>query len=270
MTKAYLNMIDSVTFQYSDRIKKATSALMDCYNINEFYYFKVNSNGDFGFLGSYLAWNEYFVANHLYLNIPYYRHPKFILSGIIPLPQIEDSGFAKVLAAGKERFNVHRCFAWIAKLSDGFEGFGISSNTSSEYQNLYLLNELPYFQLFAKYFKSSNAILFEKLEENKCNLVDLIGPSFYDPNSLTISQASKRELFLKSMGMNCRKSLTEREMEVTKFLLSGYSASKIATEINLSKRTVEHHVERIKEKLACNSKSELIQKARELELLGSL
>ena len=71
--------------------------------------------------------------------------------------------------------------------------------------------------------------------------------------------------FLKNLGIEV--SCSVREIEVMKLLLEGYSASQIGKEIFLSRRTIEHHLERIKDKLGCTSRAELIQKARELEAL---
>lgn len=58
--------------------------------------------------------------------------------------------------------------------------------------------------------------------------------------------------------MSC---LSRREQECLKYLLIGNSAKMIASKINRSVRTVEHHLENIKIKLKVNTKYELINKA---------
>jgi len=60
-------------------------------------------------------------------------------------------------------------------------------------------------------------------------------------------------------------NLSSIELNVMNLLLEGYSAAQIALRLFRSSRTVEHHIERIKEKLGCCSKGELIQKARKME-----
>lgn len=59
---------------------------------------------------------------------------------------------------------------------------------------------------------------------------------------------------------------TKREEEVLLHVLRGCSARMIAERLNLSKRTVEHHIENIKLKSGCASKYELIVKFQELSL----
>lgn len=55
--------------------------------------------------------------------------------------------------------------------------------------------------------------------------------------------------------------LSHRESEVLFFLIRGKTAKEIARLIDLSNRTVEKHLDRIKNKLDCASRSELIEKA---------
>lgn len=64
-------------------------------------------------------------------------------------------------------------------------------------------------------------------------------------NSSTIWQSNKEKF-------------TTRERDCMKYLVFGYSCKRIAAELHLSSRTVEHHVENIKEKLNCTNKQQLI------------
>lgn len=53
--------------------------------------------------------------------------------------------------------------------------------------------------------------------------------------------------------------LTQREIDIIKFLLQGYSAKEIGLALNISYRTVETHIYYLKLKLRCTKKSELIR-----------
>jgi DNA-binding CsgD family transcriptional regulator len=64
---------------------------------------------------------------------------------------------------------------------------------------------------------------------------------------------------LENAGMH----LSKREIDVLRFLIRGKTAIEIAAILGLSKRTVEHHLENMKEKLHVNSRSELIEKVIE-------
>lgn len=54
--------------------------------------------------------------------------------------------------------------------------------------------------------------------------------------------------------------LTKMQQACASLLLKGYTAKAIGHELNISSRTVEVHINNIKEKLACHTKTELILK----------
>lgn len=56
-------------------------------------------------------------------------------------------------------------------------------------------------------------------------------------------------------------SLTSRQEECLGYLARGMTMKEIAYAANLSIRTVEHYLEKVKKKLRCNSRSDLVKKA---------
>ena len=57
---------------------------------------------------------------------------------------------------------------------------------------------------------------------------------------------------------------TVREIECIRHFLMGKTAREIANELHLSVRTIEHRLEKLKDKLDCNSKSELFCRLQKL------
>jgi DNA-binding NarL/FixJ family response regulator len=58
-------------------------------------------------------------------------------------------------------------------------------------------------------------------------------------------------------------SLSDRELEIFSFIGRGLSASELASELNVSVKTIETHQMRMKEKLALHTAAELRQRARD-------
>lgn len=56
------------------------------------------------------------------------------------------------------------------------------------------------------------------------------------------------------------KRVTPRELECFDYLIRGYTAKQIASQLNISQRTVEYYFERIKKKYGCNNKAALLTK----------
>jgi len=62
-------------------------------------------------------------------------------------------------------------------------------------------------------------------------------------------------------------SITERQREVLVLLAKGATDYEIANQLDISARTVQFHVDRIKERLEARSRPELITRAHEQGLL---
>lgn len=54
-------------------------------------------------------------------------------------------------------------------------------------------------------------------------------------------------------------TFSKKQMTLLQYLTMGYSAAEIANLVNRSKRTIEGHIEHLKYKLQCTSKSEIIR-----------
>jgi DNA-binding CsgD family transcriptional regulator len=71
---------------------------------------------------------------------------------------------------------------------------------------------------------------------------------------------TKNNHAINSVTNNLKVNFTNRENDVLRLLIRGKTAREIAAVLELSKRTVEHHLENMRGKLQVNSKSELIEK----------
>ena len=108
--------------------------------------------------------------------------------------------------------------------------------------------------------------------ENK--IIGIAGFSIFNQNnslatSLTLlSQLgflnSEKESLARLPGLSLKNIyISRRELEVLEHVVRGKSARLIALDLDISKRTVETHIEHIKNKLGVTNKSELIEKALE-------
>jgi len=267
----YDDLIDSVTVRHNDKILSTCSGVFDFFGFNQFYYVKITDQGYFSTIDSHAAFAEYWTSEKCYLNYPYYRHPKFYKEGLSVIQNVENKNLRAFLDPLRNMFNFQSWIRVINKLPDGMEEFGFSScSIFNNFQCSQILNEIGLLRAFLKIFKIENKNLFSKIEDRQINIAELIGPDFYKNDMPIIPQSVGKKALLEKLGIEIGPPLTLREVEIAKLLLAGYSARKIASQVYLSKRTVEHAIERLKEKLSCQSKSELVQKARELEHFGCL
>lgn len=262
---AFDELLKSGSYKYNDKVLKYCGKLFDNFDLNEFWYYKVTNNGHFSYLCSHSGFDEYFSSEKMYLQYPYFRSPCYFHDGVILLETAQDNIISEVIKKAKD-FELFNPISIVTKLPEGVEVFGFSSNCSSVLKTAQLLNELPVLKFFMEKFREDNPAIFKSLQDNQINISHLIGPAFYQKHDPKFFHLPNKQRFLQEMG--CKFDFSRRENEVIQQLLLGYSAGQIAKILYLSKRTVEHHIERIKMKLNCSSKAELIQKSRELEQIG--
>lgn len=76
-----------------------------------------------------------------------------------------------------------------------------------------------------------------------------------------VAQLSMKKLSL--IDCNQKVVLTKRETDCLRELFKGYPAREIGEKLSISVRTVETHIVHVKDKLQCDSKSQLIDKLRQ-------
>lgn len=270
---SYLKMIQSVTTKYHDRIKNETSSFCEYFHLAQFWYNKIDDRGSLASFSNFPEWTEYFGHEKLYEKCPMLRHSKYLQEGVKifstdnDVESMVNNSIISRFYNGKANYHLNTWVVFVNKTKDGSEQFGFFVKKPA--LSLFF-NESQLVRLFMKKIKENMTFVFSKLEDNQINLLDVLGSSFFAGASLGVSQDSERQTLLKKIGGEWQACLTPQEMRVIELVLQGYSASAIAPQVFLAKRTVDHYLERIKEKLDCHSKTELIQKAREMEELGFL
>ncbi len=124
-----------------------------------------------------------------------------------------------------------------------------------------LLNH-PGFTRFIEDPSITRRILTTKsaLRDNQNRIIGVIG-SAIDITNYRISEnpgcfdaAGKKFVF---NGGLAGLALSKKQMTILEYIVMGYSAADIAQLLNRSKRTIEGHIEHLKNKLQCNSKAEI-------------
>lgn len=264
------DMIEKTSLRYHNKIKKNCEPLATHFSVKHFSYSKITDGGNFTCLSNYPAWIEYYFHENFYFMQPHFRHPSFYQSGIILANFTKDDNYRSMMEIAKNKFSVNFCLGIVQKNYHNVEIFGFDlSVTSSSLENI-LINELALLKMFIKKFKEENISLLNKLDDTAVDIKKILGSIFSTPSIPLSYTMSNRQACLKEMGLgfNTYEALSSRELEVMSYLLHGGSAHYIANQLHLSKRTIEHYIENIKNKLQCQSKFDLISIAHDLDLLG--
>lgn len=249
--------------RYHDQMMRFVAPLSDHFGVNHFWYYKITHSGHYSYFGTHADWNEYCVNESLLINFPVLRHPEIIQNKVTLMKAYEDSAYQNVLKEVWDKFNINFNINLLNKVENGVEAFGFATRFNDAKADERLLNQLPMLTHFIKIFRANNNKIFELLEDHQIDLSSELGPVFFErPKELSFP--FDQEQFLEKIGCGFFSSLTDREMEILKYLAHGFPAPYIAQQVHLSRRTVEAYIGIIKEKLGCVSKTELIQKAHDI------
>lgn len=256
----YEKVLSSSHYQ---KMIKSVQPLYDHLGVNFFWYDKVTYSGKYEFFGTHSKWAE-LCAEHLewVMNIPYLYHPESAVEGVQLLGISTDQKLQEILAIGREKCHLNFNLHLLKKTADGVEGFGLSTASNSPKVYERLINELPLINRFIEYFKQKNLSIFEIVREHSVDLKRTLGITFKKPQK----NKDFTETMLREMGYDIP-PFTKREQELLEYVAHGFPASYISDELALSVRTIETHLNSFKNKLNCTTKSELIEKAKELVAL---
>jgi DNA-binding CsgD family transcriptional regulator len=127
-----------------------------------------------------------------------------------------------------------------------------------------LVNFIAYFKITAAHFirKAERSILVweDVCTQQKIHLREEVRSSLWKQQNIKMfTQALKQTHYPLAIDGD-EYQITAREMDCLYYLQRGYSAKLIARSLGVSPRTVEDHLARVREKLSCYNKTELLLK----------
>lgn len=258
-----------------DRLNKLADPLRTYFGIDTFWYATLRKDGLYTNVCNYIEPFFQFFDNNWSGKIDYLGCPSGLKSGYTFLDY--NPNFSRFQEAHKHQILIHHVFLILRKDKAGNAYYlGLSSKKPNPLLPSLYVNHLPLLNKFLDHVIQN----FQKdrglLEEGSINLAEEQGPDvFYGKKypKETCTDSYRNCKFLSSLGVNKALFsrallLSEREREVLASCVAGNTASQIADQLLLSRRTVEHYLDKIKEKLDLPSKKELIQCGRLLAEAG--
>ncbi len=223
-------------------------------NIDFFCFHRVFSDGSEIMLSNSGAWAEHFHR----LGYSTYASFQQIINGF----EYFVWPHAHLKLETLRRFdNVHHGMTIFTKYSKNNEyidacGFALSKNLEISI----IVNNIDLLKRFATYFAHQASPIIKRCNNHKItpNASDIFFVSDND-GSNTMTRIDRIEFLSQTCSDTpFNQKLTKKELNCIDYLLLGKTANEIAKILNLSPRTVEGHLNNLKNKLGCYSKSELI------------
>ena len=220
------------------------------FGFNHFEVMKVFMDGSVFMCSSHPEWLSEFIKGGLYLHgeqrfaATSYRKKKIIST----LSSDEEFLWQRK----KESLGLYNVICFIEPVSDGceFYYFG-TTNENQEIMN-FAISNLELLEKFVANFPCSGARLFDELFKARVKADDFA-------NELVTHSGSNQSKKVEFLSNIYNYNLTLREITYMELLSKGCSLKQISEQLNLSYRTVEEYVAKLKIKTNSNSIIELAQ-----------
>ncbi len=250
------DLIKRYSIRHDRKIAAICKPLEEYLKIPVFTYYRIESDGRFSFLSNFPEQSDFYYSEKLYQINPYLTHPKLMRAGAVvldstPLTEYQEED----ILLSESKFHLHNTFLILEKFGDSVEGFFFGTRKHSPAFANYYLNNLDLLKKFGRHFIQETKPLLQDMLLDEYNLHLAKGAAFLE-RDITLPLSSKNpknSQFLKTIS-----PLSAREQECLELFKQGNSAQATAAILCLSRRTVEHYFESIKNKLNCYSKWDLL------------
>lgn len=256
-------MTDNILFSFINDVAEISEPFFKDVNLNFFGHITVYPDGRYNFLCSKHGWPKSFVKQKIPpMGFTFYD----TIVDCVRFPSMDngtDFGWSdEATRQAKEEFNITNPMVILHKFHDHYEGFIFDLHCENVYEKY--LTQFDQFEKFMHYFKERTQKLHHKIMGSPLMVDDkyLLKPDFQQADSneascIDLNQISQpKKYFLRHNGMQI--VVGKNEYACLSLLAHGKSLKGIAMALNISARTVETHLNRIKTKFNINTKEGLV------------
>lgn len=164
----------------------------------------------------------------------------------------------EVICDAKEVFKICRVIQFIDKKSEFRDVFAFGNKYDTDATTSFYFNNLDLLQKFIFYFKKESEQLFKQAEKNRFNTPVIMKVPSLQAYLKKISRINdEKRIDFQAAISDKVLPLTKQQLNCLSYFVYGKTAKEIAKILHLSPRTIESHLNDVKNKLQCASKSEL-------------
>jgi len=242
---------------------------LEIFKIHLFTYFKKCNDGGQIYLSSDPEWIHDYYDLSLFQTSEYESLSSLRSTGLQLWPA--DSGLL-VFQHGREYYNSNYGFTICHQQSDGYEFYFFSFSPENYPMLNICISNLDLIEQFILYFKEKAFSIIKECHPHRVFTQDNVSSQKIEINShLSYDSKDIRSKFMQAINanplarwLNHYEPLSKREHECLNLLLTAPTVNELSRILKISKRTAETHIERIKSKLQCKSKQELLIKLGQL------
>lgn len=245
--------LENLILPFCDPVHQLVKPMLNSLTANGFTFMRIYEDGSRIFLSDSAAWVKYFVDNNFFRISGYKKFtyiPKFTLWKHWPK---EDLEFQKFMRDAKTTFSHDNCLNIIQLRNNFLNSFCFRAHENNDQINNIFINNIEPIERFLEDFLLQANDIITQLELSKV-LVDekrvVINNELKEncTNISTMKTAALHENQFLILDETGKKKLSLRESECIILRYRGLTNKLIAQKLNISPRTVEQHIENIKNK----------------------
>lgn len=241
------------------------------FGMRSLVYKRVFKDGREISLSTHPEWVAYYFENELFHESVLEKEIENYVKGHLIWSQIPTH--SPILKAVAERYKISNGITLIRPDENGeyceFYFLGAAPDNASFAQQC--TNNMDLLDQFTEHFRFHACELIQTLEQQPIHVVDKFERNTVDVTDIPCYQnQSRRHQFIAELNRNGAivpvgndmVMLTRRETEVARLILVGMTMKQVAEHCFISPRTVETHIDHLKQKLHVRKKSELLQRLK--------
>jgi DNA-binding CsgD family transcriptional regulator len=238
-------------------------SILNTIGITYFNYIKIYNDGSRELLTNNSSWIEYFYENSLYksaatIDIEYLLPKGYFLWSELKIDDV-------IYSQGREFFNIDNGVSFVSKQRESTTLYIFASTRDTHSINSFYVRNIDLLKRFILYFQDKASHLIRQAEKNRIYLPEKQIVKDKELKKIILSDKIRQKFFEDTtidrfFIPDCENDvyLTKREAECASHMLDGATAKQIGKLLDISHRTVESHLNQVKEKLRCSTKEQLV------------
>jgi len=261
----------------ADNIAQISEPILSHTDVTAFGHIRLFKDGSRLELATHGDWLEHHFQQEYHSHSPMLECTAFKQFNILIWDQCESN---ILMQDARENFDLCHGISIIKSRKTYMDIFNFVSSHEHWYINNWYLNNISVLQRFISHYKDASAALInttkpyvlDKPLAADFQLRELHQNVFDRPVESGNTNELMRKTILKRWQCQNNKNfyLTQAEIKCIYHLMQGLTAKSIARELNISHRTVETHVKRIRNKLGVTNKTDLIKYMKRTSFLADI
>jgi DNA-binding CsgD family transcriptional regulator len=235
------------TFLLKKKIQEITEDFQKKQGFNYFQYLRCYADGSIGLLTNKTDLIEYF-RNLDNTPVVYssFSQKNAVQSSYWFL--WDDALASQPVTIAREKFGIYHGITLVRRAPTYYDMIAVALPAHQPQVGSFYLNKLRLIENFINYFDKNNKSYIQLMDKNPISLPCTARDVNYEKICLSSGKIKVRETYI-----------TAQELACLRLLSTGFSYKEIGWQLNISMRTVETYIQRIKIRTGCINRRELLQ-----------